>query len=111
MAAHAPRRARVLVVDDDRRSAATLVQVLRAAGFDAASVRSGPAALPVLLHEHVGAVVAPRPRPCRQLSSCRPELLSGSAFSSASSTCMARSPTLTASSSRPWAFTPSSIIT
>lgn len=57
MAAHAPRRARVLVVDDDRRSAATLVQVLRAAGFDAASVRSGPAALPVLLHEHVGAVV------------------------------------------------------
>ena len=57
MAAHPPRRARVLVVDDDRRSATTLVRVLRAAGFDAASVRSGADALPVLLHEQVATLV------------------------------------------------------
>jgi DNA-binding response OmpR family regulator len=47
----------VLIVDDDRRSAATLERVLRAAGFDAASVRSGAATVPVLLHEQVAAVV------------------------------------------------------
>ncbi|MFN7149636.1 MAG: hypothetical protein ACK4V6_09150 [Microthrixaceae bacterium] len=57
MAAHPPRRARVLVVDDEHRSAATLVRVLRAAGFDAASVRSGADAVPVMLHEQVAAVV------------------------------------------------------
>jgi CheY-like chemotaxis protein len=57
VAAHAPRRARVLVVDDEHRSAATLVRVLGAAGFDAASVRSAAAAVPVLLHEQVAAVV------------------------------------------------------
>lgn len=57
MAAHPPRRARVLVVDDEHRSAATLVRVLRAAGFDAASVRSGAAAVPVMLHEQAAAVV------------------------------------------------------
>jgi DNA-binding response OmpR family regulator len=50
-------RARVLVVDDDRASAATLSRVLCAAGFEVAVVRTRRLALQVLLDEHVSVVV------------------------------------------------------
>lgn len=51
------RRARVLVVDDDRQSADTLRRVLDAAGFDTASVRTTRLALAVVRDEDVAVVL------------------------------------------------------
>lgn len=51
------RRARVLVVDDDRQSADTLQRVLDAAGFDTASVRTTRWALGVVRDEDVAVVL------------------------------------------------------
>ncbi len=53
----ASRRARVLVVDDDRQSAATLTGVLGAAGFDVATVRTNRLAVRVVLDERVAVVL------------------------------------------------------
>lgn len=47
----------MLVVDDDRSSATVLSGVLRAAGFEVATVRSAEAAVRALLHEGVAATV------------------------------------------------------
>lgn len=52
-----PRRARVLVVDDDRASSTTLTQVLGAAGFQVASVRNDRLVMRVLLEEDVAVAV------------------------------------------------------
>lgn len=51
------RRARILIVDDDRQSAATLTRVLGAAGFDVAVVRSRRLAMSVVLDERVAVVL------------------------------------------------------
>ena len=50
-------RARVLVVDDDSDSAATLSQVLAAAGFEVAAVRTRRLTVRVVLDEQVSVVV------------------------------------------------------
>ncbi len=51
------RRARVLVVDDDHRSAATLQRVLGAAGFDSAVVRTRRLVTAVVHDEQVAVVL------------------------------------------------------
>ncbi len=49
--------ARVLVVDDDRRSAATLCEVVGAAGFEVAAVRSSALAVRTVRDESVAVVL------------------------------------------------------
>jgi CheY-like chemotaxis protein len=52
-----PRAARVLVVEDDQHGAATLREVLSAAGFQVAVVRTDRLATEVVVHEDVAVVV------------------------------------------------------